>query len=144
MSWNSKLILYIVRAAQDAIACRGIAEICRKSSQHKNDGDLIAKRVSAIWLQEFLKPDDLAAVACLSVFLGSFDAAGAAAVCYPSGKPQHTMLFMDNYRTDSSSIHVPVSVVVPADWNLVQRGRNMMFKWEMRHYAACLPRCLPG
>lgn len=76
---------------QRAIACEGIAEACRV---YHDDEELRAQRVSARWLEEYLEVDQLAAILRLSVFLGSFDAAGAAAVFCGLGVPLHLLLLL--------------------------------------------------
>ena len=60
----------------------GIGSIC-KSTRHGDQ--LPAKRVSGGWLLSYLGDDDIAVVSSLSVFVGSFDAAGAAAVASATG-----------------------------------------------------------
>lgn len=67
---------------QDAKSCRGIHEICKTS---RNDRKLQARRVSKAWLETYLDGTKQAAVAALSVFVGSFNAEGAAAVLAETG-----------------------------------------------------------
>ena len=70
---------------QEAATSKGIAEVCRTYS---DDEELKVHRVSSIWLKTFLTPEELDAVARLSVFQGSFSAAGAAAVLHGLRVPQ--------------------------------------------------------
>ena len=58
----------------------GIREIIGKTVS--SGGDELAARVSSVWLKSYLSVEQRAAVSCLSVFAGSFDAVGAAAVAY--------------------------------------------------------------
>lgn len=51
----------------------------------RTEGDLSAK-VSQLWLQKYLAPEERADIAALSVFGGSFDAAAASAVMGPTGR----------------------------------------------------------
>ena len=67
---------------QDAKSCRGIYEICKSS---RSDRKLQARRVSQAWLEAYLDGAKQAAVAALSVFVGSFNAEGAAAVLAKTG-----------------------------------------------------------
>ena len=67
---------------QGALACRGIKEI---SEAFRNDRKLQARRVSEAWLIAYLTSAEQAAVAALSVFVGSFNAEGAAAVMAEAG-----------------------------------------------------------
>ena len=67
---------------QDALTCRGIQELCKS---FRGDRRLQARRVSEAWLEAYLSVTEQAAVAALSVFAGSFNAAGAAAVLAETG-----------------------------------------------------------
>ena len=67
---------------QGALMCRGILEISRSFD---NDTDLRARNVSEAWLTAYLSGAQQAAVAALSVFAGSFNAEGAAAVLAEAG-----------------------------------------------------------
>ena len=67
---------------QGARTCRGIKEI---SKTFCNNRMLQARRVSEAWLNAYLSCADQAAVAALSVFVGSFNAEGAAAVMAEAG-----------------------------------------------------------
>ena len=68
----------------------GIGGIC-KSTLH--DDELPAKRVSKGWLLSYLREEDAAIISSLSVFLGSFDAAGAAVVASATGALQLLSVF---------------------------------------------------
>ena len=67
---------------QDARTCRGIQEICEV---FRNNRRLQAQRVSEAWLEAYLSNAEQAAVAALSVFPGSFNAEGAAALLAETG-----------------------------------------------------------
>ena len=72
--------------SQEAILTgTGIGDICKLT---RHDDQLPAKRVSKGWLLSYLRDEDIAVISSLSVFLGSFDAAGAAAVASATGAIQ--------------------------------------------------------
>lgn len=78
---------------QDALTCSGIQEICKS---FRGDRKLRARRVSEAWLEAYLSVTEQAAVAALSVFAGSFNAAGAAAVLAEIGVFQLLWWFQGN------------------------------------------------
>ena len=61
---------------------KGIGELCKRL---RDDDELRGQRVSEVWLRAYLDAGEQAAVSRLSVFAGSFNAAGAAAVAYDAG-----------------------------------------------------------
>ena len=60
----------------------GIGDLCK---QLRDDDELRGQRVSEEWLKAYLDAGEQAAVSRLSVFVGSFNAVGAAAVAYDAG-----------------------------------------------------------
>ena len=61
---------------------KGIEELCKRL---RDDDELRGQRVSELWLKAYLDAGEQAAVSRLSVFAGSFNAVGAAAVAYEAG-----------------------------------------------------------
>lgn len=60
----------------------GIGELCELL---RDNDELRGQRVSEVWLKAYLDAGEQTAVSRLSVFAGSFNAAGAAAVAYDAG-----------------------------------------------------------
>ena len=63
---------------------KGIGELCKLL---RDDDELRWQRVSDVWLRAYLSSGEQAAISRLSVFAGSFNAVGAAAVTYDAGMP---------------------------------------------------------
>ena len=59
------------------MACTGIQDICKSFRKNRM---LQTRRVSHAWLESYLDGGEQTAIAKLSVFAGSFNAEGAAAV----------------------------------------------------------------
>ena len=78
----------VLDACQEAMRHNGIGELCE---QLRDDDQLRGQRVSELWLEAYLDAGEQAAVSRLSVFAGSFNAVGAAAVAYGTGAAQASL-----------------------------------------------------